>query len=164
VDLNPTGATDSVAFGVSGGNQVGFGRGPEFGGGHALLWNGTAKSVVDLNPAGVQGSVAFGVSGGRQVGFGEGPVFGGYAHAFLWSGTAASVVDLHPYLSGLGLAFTSSYATAIADNVAIVGYPRISFHDYAVMWTPIPEPSTAVPFCCGICVAIVARWRQKTIL
>jgi hypothetical protein len=35
---------------------------------HALLWSGTAGSVVDLNPSGYGVSIAWGVSGSSQVG------------------------------------------------------------------------------------------------
>jgi hypothetical protein len=52
IDLHPSGFTRSVAWGVSDGQQVGSGtifRGPD----HALLWTGSADSVVDLHPAGL---------------------------------------------------------------------------------------------------------------
>ena len=94
VSLNPAGATNSVASGISGGQQVGtanFGDG--YGIPHAGLWSGTAESWVDLAPAGAYGSYASGVSGGQQVGHAW---FGGNLHAGLWSGTAASWVDLNP--------------------------------------------------------------------
>jgi hypothetical protein len=104
---------------------------------HALLWNGTAASVVDLHPAGFSDSNATAVSGAGQVGYGYSE---GSNHAFLWSGTAASALDLHPFLSDLGPVFTDSTATAIDDNGTIVGIATdADFHDYAVMWTPVPE-------------------------
>jgi hypothetical protein len=47
IDLNPSGFVGSEALGVSGGQQVGSG----FDGitNHALLWAGSAASVVDLH-------------------------------------------------------------------------------------------------------------------
>jgi hypothetical protein len=64
IDLNPSGFMASQALGVSGGQQVGAGGGQQ----HALLWMGSAASVVDLNPSGFMASQALGVSGGQQVG------------------------------------------------------------------------------------------------
>jgi len=87
---------EAVAWGVSGGQQVGEGtRTATAGILHALLWSGTAESCVDLNPTGFFYSVAYGVSGGQQVGYGCIPGSLWY-HALLWSGTAESCVDLNP--------------------------------------------------------------------
>src|SRR5262245_49319458 len=95
--LHPVGFVSSVARGVSGASQVGYGAvaadgSPE----HALLWSGASASLVDLNPVGFSRSFAGGVSGASQVGSGAGPATGMRDHALLWSGTAASVVDLNP--------------------------------------------------------------------
>src|SRR5262245_61405655 len=61
IDLHPSGFTSSEAFGVSGGQQVGVGAGPATGGQiHALLWTGSAASVVDLHPSGFTSSEAAG--------------------------------------------------------------------------------------------------------
>lgn len=63
VNLHPDGASASYAYGVSGGQQVGYAT---VGGFHrASLWSGTAASWVDLNPAGATESLAFGVEGGQ---------------------------------------------------------------------------------------------------
>ncbi len=78
---------DSVAYGVSGGQQVGSVYS------HATLWRGTAASRVDLNPVGAGSSEAIGVSDGEQVGW---AILGGFARACLWRGTAQSYVDLNP--------------------------------------------------------------------
>lgn len=59
VDLNPAGFTQSFAYGVSGGQQIGWGSGAATGDvAHALLWSGTAASAVDLNPSGFAGTFA----------------------------------------------------------------------------------------------------------
>ncbi len=60
----------------------------------ALVWAGTADSVVNLHPNGYSSSQALATNGTQQ---------GGWAtdaltlnrHAMMWSGTAASAVDLH---------------------------------------------------------------------
>jgi hypothetical protein len=71
IDLHPSGFTSSEALGVSGGQQVGFGESVEGGGPHALLWTGSAGSVVDLHPR-VSGVARLGrlwrSAGGRWLG------------------------------------------------------------------------------------------------
>jgi hypothetical protein len=94
--LHPAGFTDSRALGISGTKQIGWGSGSTTSGrSHALLWSGTAASVVDLHPSGFFSSTGTGVSGASQVGYGT-DLATGDDHALLWSGTAASAVDLHP--------------------------------------------------------------------
>jgi hypothetical protein len=118
--LNPTGATDSVAFGVDGELQVGF---AEVGGvKRASLWSGTSGSWVDLHPAGTSQSFAFDVDAGtgKQVGYAY--VNGGadrFIRASLWSGSAQSWVDLSP------VGTNESYALAIGDGKQ-AGYVRLS--------------------------------------
>ena len=142
VDLNPAGFDRSAAMGVSGASQVGYGDGSATGGPtHALSWSGSAASVVDLHPAGFYSSSAQGVSGAGQAGTGQ--TTGGDLHALSWNGTAASVVDLHTDLVDLGPDFYWSEAWGIADNGTIVGWAADLSGSYAVLWMPIPEPSTA---------------------
>src|ERR1043165_5506490 len=53
VDLNPNGFDSSYAFGVSGGQQVGYGSGPPSGGQtHALLWADSGATGGDFTPRG----------------------------------------------------------------------------------------------------------------
>jgi hypothetical protein len=113
------------------------------------LWNGAAASVVDLNPAGFTRTQANGAAGSYQVGWGLGTAAGNQTHALRWTGTADSVLDLHQYLSGLGLAFTYSQATGIDDGGNIVGYGFANSHNYAILWTPVPEPQTLILLCIG---------------
>src|SRR5437773_2148469 len=96
-DLNPSGFTGSYGTGISGGRQVGGGwESPTPNGVHALLWYGTASSVVDLSPSGSSMFYgASGTSGSQQVGSSYDPATG-LDHALLWSGTASSIVDLNP--------------------------------------------------------------------
>src|SRR4029078_1281975 len=61
---------------------------------HALIWNGSASSVVDLQPgSGFDGTCILGLSGTQQVGYG---LKGGTSNAVMWNGTAKSIVNLHP--------------------------------------------------------------------
>ena len=83
MDGVPANATDGV-------QQVG-------GSGHALLWSGTAASVIDLHPTGFVSSQGYGVASSQQVGAGQ--IQQGTSlitHALLWNGTANSAVDMQP--------------------------------------------------------------------
>jgi hypothetical protein len=128
VDLNPFLFNNSFANNVSGGQQVGVGT-PALGTGNqdALLWSGTAASVVDLHPNGFQSSFAFGNSGGQQVGFGA--LAQGGTHALLWSGSAASVVDLNP------AGFDQSEALANSGGQQVgFGSSSADGHVHALLW------------------------------
>jgi len=86
VNLGPSGFDNSGACGVSGGQQVGGGKGSATGGAdHALLWSGTAASYIDLHsflPPGYDSSEALGIdSVGNIVGWAEA---GGVYRAVLW--------------------------------------------------------------------------------
>jgi hypothetical protein len=129
---------------------------------YALMWSGTAASVVELHPPGFDSSTAIGVSGGAQVGYGRGPATVDVDHALLWNGTAASMVDLHPFLTGLGPNFTTSRAIGIADNGAIVGEATAGNTTYAVLWEPIPEPtSAALGLMALACLAAISSRRSR---
>jgi hypothetical protein len=165
VDLHPAGYSHSLMFGISGNTQVGYAQiNPSSGPLHALLWHGTVESVVNLHPLGFNSSFAHAAAGDLQVGFGslEGTGARGDSHALLWNGTADTVVNLHQYLTGLPITFTDSFAHKISANGVIVGTARDSNGlDYAVMWTPIPEPSAALLFLVGCAVIRVARARCR---
>src|SRR5207245_1932650 len=114
-----------------GSQQVGSGFGSATGNDeHALLWAGTASTVVDLNPGGFDRSYGLGTSGSQQVGFGSGPATGGNDDALLWSGTASSVVDLHP--SG----FFESEGRGISGGQQVgVGYNATFSIVHALLWS-----------------------------
>jgi probable HAF family extracellular repeat protein len=134
VDLHPAavGSTFTAAFGVGGGQQVGyalFWRLDASGGHifweHALLWSGSAESVVDLHPSGFYRSWAKAVAGGCQVG--GGTANDGTEHALLWRGSADSVVDLNAFLpAGFGWA----QANAIDASGNIIG----TAGTHAILW------------------------------
>jgi hypothetical protein len=110
---------------------------PENDGPHALLWSGSADSVVDLHPSGFFNTFAYGVSGGRQVGEGTGPVTDYWDHALVWSGSADSVIDLHQFLP---VGFRDSYAQAIDDQGNILGYANdYDGYTHAILWKVVPE-------------------------
>ncbi len=91
IDLNPADATESMALGAFGTQQVGF---TLYDGEYrASLWSGTAESWVDLSPEGAVYSVAQSVFDHQQAGH---VVFQSDSRACIWSGTAASWTELHP--------------------------------------------------------------------
>jgi hypothetical protein len=124
--LNPL-PFEASAQGAAGGTQVG---GVSLFGGisHALLWSGSAASVVDLHPAGFDSSYARGISGNSQVGEGFDSM-ASQTHALLWSGSAASVVDLHP------VGFDNSFARGVhgGTQVGFGGATGSGYH--ALLWS-----------------------------
>jgi hypothetical protein len=61
-------------------------------------------------------------------------------HALLWSGSADSCVDLNTFLPA---GFVTSEATGIDEQGCITGTAFDEGGRYhAVMWVPIPEPTT----------------------
>ena len=126
-DLTPAGYTSNFGNGIASGMQVGSGAPTASVISHALLWSGTAGSVVDLHPSSYTGgSVANGLSGGTQVGYGA-ISLGGATHALKWTGTAASFVDLNG-------SFSMSGAHGVSGS-AIVGFGTVSSGDnHAVLW------------------------------
>src|SRR5437588_4061002 len=131
IDLLPRGFTDSGAYGIFGGQQVGDGSGQAtWGHTHALLWRGHAAGVVDLTPNWFVDAQTVGISGGQQVGWGSGLATWGHDHALLWSGSAESAVDLHPG------AFANSAAVGISGGQQ-VGWgsgPPTGGHHHALLW------------------------------
>ena len=104
---------------------MGYGSLADSGGSHALLWTGSAESVVDLHPAGFQVSSANAASGGKQGGYGN---VGGVDHAVIWSGHAETVVDLHPS------AYEYSFIMDMSGDRQ-VGWGKYSTERHALMWS-----------------------------
>ncbi len=116
VDLHPLGYVYSKALGVHNGQQVGYSSTLPYPGNmtdtpgyhttsHALMWSGSAATVVDLHPAAYTASEANATNGVQQGGWAY--TLAGGQHAVIWSGTPDSAVDLHP------AAFTDSKVTAM---------------------------------------------------
>ena len=135
VDLHPRGFDSSEALATSGGQQVGWGNpiGTENRPGlwqhHAVLWRGSAGSVVDLHPNGFTSSEAHGISGAEQVGFGTDQTGGG-THALLWRGSAGSVVDLHPN----GFTTSAAWGTSDGQQVGSGSGPVTGNITHALLW------------------------------
>jgi hypothetical protein len=153
VDLNPSklsGVSNSFAFATNGTQQVGGYYGSGTGNNeHAILWTGTAASAVDLNPTDLNGisvSVAYGTNGSQQVGYGEGSGTASSGHALLWTGTAESAVDLGTILPATGV-WADTFAYTIDSSGNVYGYAEGTLNnvsgDFAIEWSPVPEPTTA---------------------
>ncbi|HVT14446.1 MAG TPA: PEP-CTERM sorting domain-containing protein [Fimbriimonadaceae bacterium] len=129
-DLNPTGFSFSAANGVSDAFQVGGGHGSVTGNNdHALLWSGSAASVIDLNPTGFTTSWAYAVDGGSQVGTGKGSPTSQKTHALLWSGSPSSAVDLNP------TGYDESEALAVSGSSQVGDAHSLSFGNvHAMLW------------------------------
>ena len=120
-------------MGTSGGEQVGYGslgrrlQDEDSGPLHALLWRGSAGSVVGLHPSGLSSTQALGTNGEEQVGWGD-------QHALLWRGTAPSVVDLHTFLPpGFVLSLASDIDTG-GDIVGTAWGPASGNRYHAFLW------------------------------
>jgi hypothetical protein len=154
VDLHPAGASGSVAYGISGSQQVGNTYFSDIE--HASLWSGTAESWVDLNPVGAMSSYASGVAGYRQVGWAK--FDDGNSHASLWMGTAVSWVDLHVLLPEGVYVRSEAFAIDISgDEIWVVGRASndtITHNTHAMLWhytaDPVPEPSGILALACGL--------------
>jgi hypothetical protein len=149
VNLSPTnpalGITSSTALAVSGTQQVGYGSGTGTDNNyHALLWNGTADSAVDLNPtqAGFTSSFAYDTNGDVQVGY----AYAGPYTAAAWEGSADSFINLQSLLpSDISWLQSTAYSIDSSGNIYGVGITEVDGAgiEYAVEWSPVPEPASA---------------------
>jgi YVTN family beta-propeller protein len=135
VDMNPTGARESVAFAGYGSRQVGYAK---FAGkDQAVLWSGSATSYVNLNPASADASYARSIYGNYQVGYVISEFF---SHAWLWEGSADKYVDLHELLPP---EYISSFAEGIEvvdGHIYVVGsaYNYATRREEAIIWHRTP--------------------------
>ena len=102
VDLHAGASTYSRGRAIKGNEQVGeidayADMDPDAGNisaySKAVLWHGTAASMVILHPAGFYSSRVLATNGTQEGGWAYGT---SGIHAMLWSGSAASFIDLHP--------------------------------------------------------------------
>jgi hypothetical protein len=118
IDLHPKAYEKTVAMGCFAGQQVGYGTPKGARKDVALLWSGSAESVVELrarDPA--LETTAYAIANGVQVGYSGGP---GRQRALLWRGSTESVAELHPKEAKL----SECDAT---DGVEQVGVAAVNF-------------------------------------
>jgi hypothetical protein len=118
VDLNPAGGKESLAWATDGVLQGGYVLWTGSFDNHAVIWQGTAGSVVDLNPPNAASEIRA-MAPGIQVGFittaaGD---FGA-----LWRGTAASFVNLGPP----GVTLSKIFATTGAVHAGVMAQGNLS--------------------------------------
>ncbi len=125
--------SDSVAYGVGGGQQVGILSNNSPAETHAAIWSGTAASVVDLHPSDARGSNAYATNGHIQVGdsISFPPSFSN--HARLWKGTAESSVDLDNLLPSY-LSYSTAFSIDAAGNIFGLAYDTSDGTPHAVEW------------------------------
>lgn len=139
--LGPTGEAygDSEVVATDGQMQVGDVE--QIGVGHqALVWSGTASSVVDINPTNLTGftnAYAHEISGTQVVGYGGGTATVGpdAFHALLWTTVAASsAVDLNP--SQLGFTASQAFATNGSQQVGVAAadFGDLDSNGDAILW------------------------------
>jgi uncharacterized membrane protein len=131
VDLHPAGhsGTASVAFGVSGTQQVGEINA------RAFLWNGSAETAVSLHPlhlGGFDRSAALATDGVSQVGYlANSQIIG--RHAALWHGSAKSALDLAP------TGFLDSVAYGVGGDQQVGVGSFLDGRERALLWTGSAE-------------------------
>jgi len=125
IDLNVSSIGSTIGSAIGDGEQAGESTTPSTcpTNHHAVLWRGSASSVVDLHPHGWSRSRVYATSGGIQVGSAE--YDDNRHHALKWTGSASSVVDLDP--TGL---FGYSDALGVSGD-QIVGWGA----NHALLWT-----------------------------
>jgi hypothetical protein len=158
VDLNPSGASGSYAWGISHNQIVGTATAHSTNQRLAGYWIGeNPASFVNLNPDVASASDAYGTNGTQQVGaisLAADPLSD--SHAVVWNGSANDFQYL-PVPSP----YTFSEARSIDDQGRIVGNLwEYSTGDVPVIWVPVPEPTALI----GIgCVALCLRRGRATL-
>ena len=140
VDLQPSSLVSSAATCTNGFMQGGYGvvRAKTSGKvkttppNHAVVWFGSASSMLDLHPANMAESKINGCDAAQEAGYVM-PLSPGFTHAAVWNRTSSTAVDLHPFTG-----FDSSVAYGTA-NFQQVGYgvtvPLLGGAGHALLWS-----------------------------
>ncbi|MGD0516859.1 MAG: PEP-CTERM sorting domain-containing protein [Thermoguttaceae bacterium] len=159
IDLNPNEYDCSEILGSNGIQQVGTSWNVNDLQSHAILWSGSKDNIIDLTPAGFTTCFANGINGTQQVGDGHGPATNNNEHALLWNGTVDGYIDLHQFLP---IDFSQSVANTIDAEGNIIGTAYYaSGQSRAILWVPVPEPSTLVLLGIGMIGLIGYTWRKR---
>jgi hypothetical protein len=132
IDLHPSGFQESYGLGGSGGQQVGYGLSASPLQYRALLWSGSAGSVVDLQPPGYTFSRAYSTDGVEQVGIASN---GSGTRAVSWVGTASTAIILHPG----GYSTSHAYGVGDGQQCGWAFLPSAPLLARAMVWTGTPE-------------------------
>lgn len=145
IELKPASSySDTVGNAAGGSLQVGYGSGAITGVNrdastgfniNALVWSGSAASVVNIHPTNLGSIVQSGATatdGTHIVGYGM--LADNTDHALLWNSATNSAIDLHPNLSGPFGSFFASIAYA-TDGSHQVGKAFNSGVSHAILWS-----------------------------
>lgn len=160
-ELDKSGFDSSEASSIDGNNIVGRGFvGGEF---HAVVWRDFGIHSTDIHVNGWLSSQAVSIAGSSIAGS---AYDGNVNHAFVWTNLGENAVDLESALDGLtlngnALNLIGSQAFQVDANGDIVGVGYdASFHNYAIEWSPVPEPASIVVL--GFAFLVVVRRRDNS--
>ena len=121
-----------------------------------------APSIWDAEPA-TPNMKSSGTNGYQQVGYGSNTNNGSYSEALVWTGTAASAVDLDAFLPPAG-SWEYALAYSIDSSGNIYGEAGGRYDgmtgDFAVEWSPIPEPTSLLLTIITSSCLFARRWRK----
>jgi hypothetical protein len=131
IDLNPAGATKSLATGVDASGQAGsaYFNGIQ----HAAMWSGTPDSFVDLHPSGALRSRALAGGGLYQGGTATFVFPPANTVAALWAGDSSTYQDFDPGLNNFGSAISAVTDTQQGGQFSLVVNGTVSVRP--VLWS-----------------------------
>jgi hypothetical protein len=131
IDLNPAGATKSLATGVDASGQAGsaYFSGVQ----HAAMWSGTPDSFVDLHPSGALRSRALAGGGLYQGGTATFVFPPANTVAALWAGDSSTYQDFDPGLNNFGSAIFAVTDTQQGGQFSLVVNGTVSVRP--VLWS-----------------------------
>jgi hypothetical protein len=136
------GAIDTEAYGIDGGNIVGYYKDGSYNY-HGFSYDGTTYTTLDV--PGASNTEAYGIDGGNIVGY----YYDGSYHGFSYDGTTYTTLDVP------GASNTEAYGI---DGGNIVGYSYVgSEGSYSGFLAVIPEPATLSLLAVGMLMACRRR-------
>ncbi len=149
IDLIPSGfdvSNRSMANGDYSGHQFGYGNGASTGyRDHALMWSGTANSLVDIHPDAFENSQILMAGDGHEVGFAR-PSGTNESHAIEWNSDGS-----YTELNRAGYTYTAAYSIS-GDQV--VGQGELNGSRRALLWnTASSAPVDLTPISSADCAA-----------
>jgi len=129
IDLHPTGAGQSFAFGINDAGQVCGAVDNQ-----AAFWNDyqDPASYQNIHPAGASASFALAVAANGQVG--GFAVFDGTEHAYLWDPATGNAIDLHPPTATGDSEVLGIFSPPGGGGVIPVGFAYFNGEQHAMLW------------------------------
>jgi probable HAF family extracellular repeat protein len=123
---------------------------------HAFFYDGAPH---DLGTLGGANSEALGINDLGQV-VGWSATSNGTSHAFIYD-HMHGMIDLNSLIDP-ELGWSLSFASGINNAGQIVGGGNLNGQYFAVVLTPVPEPSTLALIACGLAAIVSCHWRGRT--